>query len=169
LSVSDLRPVSRGEVGGRAEVAMQLGKDWLADLSGYYGGSWYEFSGPGVSGNVKDASWGGRLGIDKIFSFAERSELYCGLGLDYGETRSWLKNLVVSEDGPHAFSVGGSLRIGIAYPSRSRIQATGQLVQGVQWAHADDPQTAGTVKWLGRSLAGSAGVRFVLLPGRESK
>ena len=167
LSVSDTRPHSYGEFGGRVDISYLVTNYWAAAISWHAGGSWLDFNGFGVSGRIVDASWSLRAGVDRIFLLGERQSVQVGAGFDYGEVRSWLDTFVASAEGPHAYATGGSVRLGLTHQLGSRLQIVGDLTQSAYRAHAKEPSTLRTsYNWLGRSLAGSLGMRWAVLRGR---
>lgn len=168
LSVSDTRPRSYGELGGRADLSFMLSDHWGMTLSGHVGGTWLDFTGFGVSGRVADQSWSLRAGLDRFVPLGARQTLLIGAGLEYGEGRSWLDTFAASTEGPHAYMTGGSVRLGLAHQLGSRVQIVADLTQSAYRAHAKEPSTLRTsYNWLGRSMAGSVGVRWAVLRGRR--
>ena len=175
LSIGDTRPRMYGETAGRADISYLLTDEWAASLSGHVGGSWFDANGFGTSVKIADASWGLRGGLDRLVGLGDRQLLMIGLGFDYGEGRSWLHTVASTypfaasrSEGPHAFMAGGSVKFGISQQLGSRLQVTAELVQSVYRAHAKDPSSLRSdYNWLGRSLAGSVGLRWVVLRGRR--
>ena len=168
LSVGDTRPRSYGELGGRADLSYLLSDHWEMTLSGHVGGTWLDFNGFGVSGRVADQSWSLRAGLDRLVPLGERQTLSIGAGLEYGEGRSWLDTFTASSEGPHAYMTGGSVRLGLAHQLGSRVHIVADLSQSAYRAHAKEPSTLRTsYNWLGRSMAGSVGMRWAVLRGRR--
>ena len=118
LSVGDIRPQPHGEWGGRVGLDYQFSERWAVTLAGQVGGSWLDFNGFAVSGKIVDANWSGRVGVDRLILAGGGATLFIGIGLEYGEARSWLDNLTISQEGPHNYAVGGSARVGISEPPR---------------------------------------------------
>lgn len=167
LSVSDIRPQTRGEWGGRVGLDYQFSERWAASLAGQVGGSWFDFNGFAVSGRIVDASWGVRAGVDRLIPIGGAPRLSIGIGLEYGEARSWLDNLTISQKGPHNYTVGGSGRVGISSPFLARFQVYGELLQSYYRGHARDEISGSSYNWLGRSFTGAVGVRFALARGHS--
>jgi hypothetical protein len=166
LSVSDIRPQARGEWGGRVDLDYQFSERWAATIAGQVGGSWFDFNGFAVSGKIVDASWSVRTGVDRLIP-AGGATLAVGIGLEYGEARSWLDNLVISQEGPHNYTLGGSARVGISSPFLGRVQAYGELLSSFYRGRAQDRTSGNTYHWLGRSLTGAIGMRFALARGHS--
>ena len=169
LSVSDIRPQTRGEWGGRVSLDYLLTERWGASLAGQVGGSWFDFNGFAVSGKIVDSNWGVRAGVDRLIHAGGASTLSIGIGLEYGEARSWLDNLTISQEGPHNYLVGGSARVGVSTPLLARFQVYGELLQSFYRAHARDGTSRNEYNWLGRSLTGGVGVRFALARGHSRR
>lgn len=167
LSQGDVRPLSHGEIGGRLELDYLLGDTWQIAVSGHIGGAGFDFNGPLVSGRIRDQAWSARLGIERLVPIGTKHHALVGLGADYGEGRSWLDNLVMSDEGPHSFTWGGSAMLGFATSIAPRCYAYAQLIQGVHQAHAKDPPLGTKYNWVGRSLSGVIGLKFVILRGRQ--
>jgi hypothetical protein len=168
LSVGDIRPQSRGEWGGRLGLDYQFSERWVVTVASQVGGSWFDFNGFAVSGKIVDASWSGRVGVDRLVPAGGGATLWVGLGLEYGEARSWLDNLTISQEGPHNYAVGGSARFGVSSPALGRVQLYGELLPSFYRGHARDGTSGTEYNWLGRSLTGAIGVRFVLARGHSS-
>lgn len=169
LSVSDIRPQSRREWGGRVGLDYQLSERWAATVTGYVGGAWFDFNGFAVSGKIVDASWSARAGVDRVISVGGGSTLSIGVGFEYGEARSWLDNLTISQAGPHNYTTGGSTRVAIVSPRLARFQIYGELLQSFYRAHARDGTSWNKYNWLGGSLTGGVGVRFALARGHSRR
>lgn len=168
VSVNDSRPRTYGEFAGRADVSYLITDRWAFALSLRAGGSWFDFNGFGTSGRIVDSSWGLRAGFDRVFPWGERQWVLVGLGLEYGESRSWLDTFAASSEGPHVYMTGGTARVALVRQLGSRYQLFGDLDQSAYRAHAKEPSTLRTsYNWLGRSLAGSVGIRWVVLRGRR--
>jgi hypothetical protein len=134
-------------------------------FAGQVGGSWFDFNGFAVSGKIVDASWSARAGVDRLIPAGGRATLFTGVGLEYGEARSWLDNLTISQAGPHNYAVGGSARVGISSSLLGRVQVYGELLQSFYRGHARDGTSGSKYNWLGRSLTGAVGVKFALARG----
>jgi hypothetical protein len=169
LSVGDIRPEPHGEWAGRVSLDYRFSERWAATFAGQIGGSWLDFNGFAVSGKIVDASWTCRAGVDRLIPAGHGALLFVGIGLEYGEARSWLDNLTISQEGPHNYVGGGSARIGIASPFVGRVQAYGELLQSFYRGHARDGVSGIKYNWLGRSLSGAVGVRFALVRGHSRR
>ncbi len=169
LSVGDIRPQGRGEWGGGVSLDYQFAERWAANLTGHIGGSWFDFNGFAVSGKIVDANWAVRAGVDRLIPLAGGSALLFGTGFEYGEARSWLDNLTISQQGPHNYLVGGSARVGISSPPCGRLMLYGEALQTFYKAHASDGASGTKYNWLGRSFTGAIGMRFILGRGRPSQ
>lgn len=135
-------------------------------LAGQVGGSWSDFNGFAVSGKIVDASWSLRAGLDRLIPVGRGGTLFAGIGLEYGESRSWLDNLTISQQGPHNYNFGGSARIGVSSPFVARFQVYGEVLESFYRAHARDGTSGNQYNWLGRSLTGAFGVRFAAVSAR---
>jgi hypothetical protein len=167
LSVSDIRPGERGEMGGFVDVTCGLGSKWAATLSGNYGGAWFDFVGPGVAGDIEDVSWRVRGGVDRKYRASETITVFMGPGIEYGEARSWLHTSTSRDAGPRVFGTGASFRLGLSVELWRSLKIVAGLDQSVHWAHAVDSPTGSTYRWMGRSLATGIGLGYVMGSGRE--
>jgi hypothetical protein len=162
MSYSDIRPVPRGEVGGRLEIGARVGERWWAIASGHFGGAWFDFSGPSVSGTIEDFSWVVRGGLDRRSPVGNRAEWYMGLGGEYGESRSWLDALTTEDEGPRVYLRGGYVKLGAATSIGGPFQLYADATQSVFMAHARQAKLENKYNWLGRALEGAIGVRLAL-------
>lgn len=169
MSVGDIRPQPHGDWAGRISLDYQFSERWAATLAGQAGGSWLDFNGFAVSGRIVDASWTARAGVDRLIPAGGGSLLFVGIGLEYGEARSWLDNLTISQEGPHNYMVGGSARVGISSPLVGWVQFYGELLQSFYRGHARDGSSGSEYNWLGRSLTGAAGVKLTLVRGHSRR
>jgi hypothetical protein len=161
MSFSDIRPTTRGEAGGRIEMGLRVSDRCWATVSGHFGGAWFDFSGPSVSGTIEDFSWVVRAGADWRHPLGTRAEWYAGLGGEYGESRSWLDALSTEDEGPRVFLRGGYVKLGAAIGGPLQLYA--DLTQSVVMAHARQAELENKYNWLGRALEGAVGVRFAFL------
>ena len=167
MSYSDIRPVTHGEFGGRAEIGYRIAGPWWATASGHFGGAWFDFSGPDVSnlppiaGKIEDFSWLIRGGLDRRTTARRRAAVYFGLGGEYGESRSWLHSLRTRDEGPHAYIGGGYLKAGAMTPVVGPVHAYIETIQSAYHAHARRVLFENRFNWLGRSFEGAAGIRLV--------
>ena len=168
LSVADIRPVSRGEAIAQVGLAVALGSGWDADVDGRLGASWFDFSQPltRASGNIKDQSWAVRGTIDRVFPHSGSSSVRLGVGVEYGESRSWTDTRFYSDQGPRAYHTGAVLRVKIDHALHPRLRVFGELMQSLYRASAHDRSTATDFNWIGRSTALALGARVVVWRAR---
>jgi hypothetical protein len=170
MSAGDSRPVPRGESGLRLSLDGLVDPKWGVALSAHFGGAWFDWSDPvyNITGRIEDAAWGARLGADRIFTIGA-GRGFVGLGVEYGEARSWLETLGVQQDisdeGPTCFMTGGYVRLGAMTRLWRRMAFCAEASQSFYRAHASDPSFGTQYAWLGRSLALSAGVRVAITRG----
>jgi hypothetical protein len=168
MSVGEARPRPQGEVIGALEVGYAAARDWNASVSGRFGGTWFDFTdNAGSSGNIEDDSWAVRSFVDRLIQLSGGRALRFGLGYEYAEGRSWVKNSFSSHEGPHTFASGAAFRAGIDQPWGSRVELHASLEQAVYHAHATDSSLGNTYNWLGRAFCATIGVRFIVMHGRE--
>lgn len=168
MSVGDVRPRPQGEVMGTVEVGYVAARNWNVSVSGRFGGSWFDFTdNAGRSGNIEDDSWSIRSFVDRQVHLSGGRTIVFGLGYEYGEARSWVKNAVFSDEGPHTFTSGGAFRAGVDQAWGSWVELHAGLEQAIYHAHATDSSLGNTYNWLGRAFSATAGVRFILIRGRE--
>ena len=168
MSVGDARPQSRGEVTTALEIGYTTGPHWIVSASGRFGGAWFDITNnAGGSGNIEDDSWAVRSFIDRQVRLSSGQALTFGLGYEYGEARSWVKNAVFSNEGPHTFTSGGAFRAGIHQAWGSRVELHAALEQAIYHAHATDASVGNVYNWLGRAFSATVGVRFIVIRGRE--
>lgn len=163
LSVGEIRPHSHGEVTFEVELDWISASRWGASLSGRFGGSWFDYNGPGVSGNIEDASWSVRLFVDRHLDVSASRSLRVGAGYEYGEARSWMHNFQFRDEGPHAYTSGGAVRFGVAQSVAKRLQLYGDIECSAFRAHAADTSPSNEYSWLGRAFKATLGVRVVLV------
>ncbi len=166
LSEGDIRPNARPFVFAGLEAQYRFSERWGVSWSGQLGGSFFDFNGPGVSGNVEETNWSTRVGLDWAHGFESGSVTYAGLGYEYGEARSWLKNLQVSETGPRNVLTGASVRAGAAIRSAPRLFIVGEVHAGAYRGRAEVGSLSTRYNWLGRSVGVSVGLRYAVRPGR---
>lgn len=161
LSVTDIRPGPRGE--SIAGVELSLATEHLAGtIETQLGAGWFDFRQLfGPSGNIKDQSWAVRPSIDYLMRLGDTTKGFVGLGMEYGEWRSWTDTRLYSARGPHAFFTGGVLRLGVLHRC-GRFDFHGELSESIFRAHATDGSTVASYHWLGRSISVTAGVRYVV-------
>ena len=166
LSVTDIRPGPRGE--SIAGVDLRLATEhWAGGIETQLGAAWFDFQQLfGPSGNIKDQSWALRPSLDRLMGLGGATKCFVGLGMEYGEWRSWTDTRLYSSRGPHAFFTGGVLRLGILHRC-GRFDLHGELSESFYRAHAADGSTVAVYHWFGRSLSMTAGVRCVV-GGRAS-
>lgn len=168
LSVTDVRPASRGESIAGADVRLSS-EHWAWGLAGRLGASWFDFRQPFgyPSGNIKDQSWSVQPSVDRLIPVGADNQWLVGLGMEYGEWRSWTDTRLYSARGPHAFFAGGVLRLGLLHRCR-RVNFHGEVTESIFRAHAADGATVSEYHWLGRSLSIAVGARYVLWGGSQS-
>ncbi|MGH9195395.1 MAG: hypothetical protein ACRD1T_06615, partial [Acidimicrobiia bacterium] len=133
----------------------------------HFGGAWFDFVGPGVSGKIEDFSWLIRSGVDVHIPAFDRLAFYLGLGAEYGETRSWLEAVSADDEGPRVFVTGGYVKAGAIGLALHRTHAYVEVVQSGYVAHASQSRLENNFNWLGRSFEGAAGIRVFLGSGRD--
>jgi len=162
LSEGDIRPSARPFIFTGLELQYLPWDRWGASVSGQLGGSFFDFNGLGTSGNVEEVTWSARIGVDWVDRLTRRRALYVGLGYEYCEAKSWLKNLQVAEDGPRNVLHGGSIRAGATLPAASRLFVLVELQASAYHGHADVASLQTHYNWLGRSMGIAVGVRYRL-------
>jgi hypothetical protein len=90
-----------------------------------------------------------------------------GLAFDYGEARSWVHNLVLSDAGPHTYLAGVAGRVAVTHELSRRLELFGQIEGAVHHAHAKDTPFGNEYNWLASSIAAGVGVRVAALAGRD--
>ena len=167
LSITDIRPVSRGEAVAEIEVDYLIGERWVAGVGGRFAGSWFDFSQAvsAANGNIKDQDLTIRGAVDRIVSRGSSLSTYVGLGVEYGQARSFTYTRLFNYEGPRTYYLGGLLRVGITHPVLSRLQLHGEIGQSVFRARSHDAALATDYHWLGRSLSMTLGVRVIVLRG----
>ena len=174
MSAGDARPVSRGDVGVRLSIDRLLTPHWALGLSGHFGGTWFDWSDEiyNIAGRVQDIGWDARLGVDRVMGLGPRALAFVGAGVEYGEARSWVNTLGVqqniADEGPRTYMTGGYLRAGVVSPVWRRTALCAQISESFYGASASDPPFGTQFNWLGRSLAVSVGLRFVIAHGRAT-
>jgi len=179
MSAGDSRPIPRGESGVRLSVDRLLSTAWAFGLSGHFGGAWLDWSDPvyNTSGKIEDTGWSTRVGVDRVFALGEGGTGFAGIGIEYGEAHSWLHTLGVdpatglggqniSDEGPRCYMTGGYARFLAVTPAWRGVAGCAQVSASIYGAHASDPPFGLRYDWLGRSLAVSAGLRFVVARGK---
>ncbi|HEY2954760.1 MAG TPA: hypothetical protein VGK89_05885 [Candidatus Eisenbacteria bacterium] len=179
MSAGDPGPLSHGDVGMRLSIDRLLTPQWALGISGFFGGTWLDWSDPlyNTAGKIEAAAWDARFGVDRILFAGARGMAFVGGGVEYGEARSWVHTLgpppgtggtgqAVADEGPRCFMTGGYARLGAVTPAWRRIALYGQVAESVYGAHASDPPFGTRFNWLGRSLAVSVGLRFEIARGR---
>jgi hypothetical protein len=176
MSAGDSRPLTRADAGARLSIDQLLTPAWALGLSAHFGGMWLDWSEPvfNVAGKIEDVAWGVSLGVDRVFAVGTGGKAFAGVGVEYGETRSWLADLGAqlpysqdfSDEGPHSYMTGGYARLAMMTPVWRRTALCAQVSESFYGAHATDPPFATRYNWLGRSLAVSVGLRFVVARGR---
>ena len=172
MSYSDGRPLAHGELGGQVGIGYRVGDKLWAVVSSYVGGSWFDFSGLGISGKVEQTTWRIRGGFDHYAQVTSKMRLCLGIGAEYGETRSWFDTYVLpeavalgaqgSDEGPHVYSGGGYLRVGAEFPLRGSLSGYAEAVEGLNRSHARQTSLRNDLNWLGQSFELGAGLRWFI-------
>jgi len=68
--------------------------------SGRLDGTRFTYTSPLQAGRIEDFGWNLRLGVDRLTPLGNRATGEIGLGLDYGQVRSWLDSGIGTETGP---------------------------------------------------------------------
>jgi hypothetical protein len=171
MTAGDERPRPLGESGGRLEVGRLVTPRWAVSVSGHFGGGWLDYLDyiDNYAGKIEDVGWGVRAGVDRHADVGSRSMLFFGGGLEYTESRSWLRNYGfyndILDEGPRCYATGGFVRAGGAAPVWRRLWVAGQVSTSLYGAHAVDPPIQTRYNWLGRSFSASVGLRLHI--GRE--
>jgi len=179
MSAGDARPVARGDAGARVSIDRLLTPCWGLELSAHFGGTWLDWSDPlyNIAGKIEDAAWDTRLGMDRVFTVGARGMAFAGVGIEYGEARSWLHTLGpppgsgvggqnIADEGPRCYRTGGYARLAAMTPVWRRMALCAQISQSYYGAHASDPPFGTQFNWFGRSLAVSVGLRYEIARGR---
>jgi hypothetical protein len=182
MSAGDTRPLVRGDAGVRVSIDHLLTPRWALGLSGHFGGTWLDWSDPlyNTAGNIEDAAWDVRLGVDRVFPLGMGGMVFAGVGIEYGEARSWIHTLGpppgsgaggqnIDDEGPHCYRTGGYVRASAMTPAWRRMALCAQVWESFYGAHASDPPFATRYNWFGRSVAASVGLRFEIARGRTSE
>ena len=163
LSFGEIRPQSHGEMTAEMEVDYIRRNEWGAAVSGRFGGSWFDYNGLGVSGNIEDASWSIRSFVDRRMYVSTTRSLRLGAGYEYGEARSWIHNFQFRDEGPHAFVSGGVVRFGLEESLTKWVQLYGDIEMSAFRALATDALPRNEYRWLGRAFKAALGVRVTLV------
>lgn len=159
LSIADIRPQTRGELGGDVAISLPLTEAWWWAASGYFGGGRFDFARPGAAGTITDFSWLVRGGLDWRPERGAQSAFYCGAGYEYGESRSWLHASSANESGPHAYSSAAYLRMGAERHISGALSGYSELTLSAGLSHAQATASDDQYHWLAQSLEASLGVR----------
>lgn len=161
LSISDVRPVTRGELVGTADISVALDEMWSASVAGHLGGSWFDFKQEfATSGNMKDQMWSGGISVSRFLSRPGKVRTWIGLGAEYGEARSWTDTRLFSDAGPRVSFVGGGPSAGVAYAPWQSVKVYGELATVMFKAHGRDASSRSDYNWLGHLSRASFGVRI---------
>jgi hypothetical protein len=85
-----------------------------------------------------------------------------GVGFEYGEARSWLKNTTMSEEGPRVFMPGGDIRVRAGYRLGRRLAVEAIVKEAVYRAHTRWGDIKGAYNWLGSAMSTSIGLSYQL-------
>lgn len=167
LSISETRPVSHGFGFGTFQVDLNLGSDWVIATGGRFGGAWFDFRGffNSPSGNIEDQVWRVHSSLDRLFTVSEKTAVYFGGGILYGESRSWTDTRFYSDEGPRTRFLGGLAHGGLDRQVGTRMALYAELENTLFLARAEDTSAAADYRWLGRSLELNLaiGIRLVVL------
>jgi hypothetical protein len=164
LSIAEIRPAWHGQAVADIEIQYLLGDRWTVAIEGRAAGSWFDFRQTlGASGKINDQDLAVRGMLDRRAGSA-----FVGVGLEYGQARSFTYTRFYDDEGPRARFVGAALRVGLAHAIQPRIQIHGTITQTVFRAHARDNSTDSDYRWIGTSSSITLGARFVLLTGRAN-
>jgi len=159
--VSGSEPQRTAMPGGEAEISIAIprsGVEFL--LGGGVGGSWYFEEGPGYHARTSYTEWRGHAGIQASPLQGAHSALEVAVLAEYGELRSWLENLYVSQSGPRAYYVGGGLKLRAVGRPIWQLRPTVALQADVYRAHGDNTLSATKYAWIGEALTLSLGIRY---------
>lgn len=162
LSVGDSRPEGRMEPGLRFGADAFLSSDWLAGVSGHWAGSWFNFEGSGISGNLEEESWSVQGGVARKFTLGEKAHAYLGPGLEYGQENSQIENLVNTLAGPKTRFWALSLRGGIYQQVGKRLWLQAQVLQGFGISDARDDATNTDYEWSSPSTTLAIGMAWAI-------
>jgi hypothetical protein len=115
-----------------------------------------------VAGKLKDARWDVRIGCDHYYRLSSNTRLFGSIAYDYGEARSWLKSVQLSEEGPRNYLVGISIGAGTAVRIAQHIDLRSQLGLSALWGRATGVVTTNAYRWLGDELGVSIGLGYTL-------
>jgi hypothetical protein len=168
LSISDTRPLSRGEAVAEVEVGYHIGERWLVAVGSRFGGSWFDFKQAvsAANGNIKDQDLTLRGAFDRVVSRGPEVSTYVGMGAEYGQARSFTATRFFDDEGPRTYYLGGLLRAGATWSVHRRWQLQAEIAPSVFRAHSRHASLATDYHWLGRSLSVTLGIRAVVLRGR---
>jgi len=162
LSIADVRPAWHGQAVADLEVQYLLRKRWAVAIEGRAAGSWFDFRQTlGASGNIKDQDLALRAMLDHRTRAA-----FVGVGVEYGQARSFTYTRFYDDEGPRTYFLGGALRVGLAHEIHPRVQVHGEITETVFRAHARDASTGSSYSWLGTCSSITLGVRLALLTSR---
>ena len=112
-------------------------------------------------GRIADFRWLVRASLDGHV-LAGCATAYFGLGAEYGESRSWLDGVSVSDEGPHVFMGGGYLKAGVMGRALGPLHGYAEATQSVYQAHARRAGLESKFNWLGQAMEVAAGLRLQL-------
>lgn len=151
IGEGDSRPSPRSEAGAKLQLGYRGASGWQASAGGWLGGSFFDFEGVGVSGDLREATFGLSVEVARSVQVSNRRSLCLGLGAEYGEARSWLRNLLVERDGPHSYLGGGYLRLGMRWAAQ-RWAFGPDAVVSVYRGHTANALLKDRYDWMGSAI-----------------
>jgi len=101
-----------------------------------------------------------RLGADRVLRRSEAEEGQLGIGIDYGEARSWLRSGAGNEAGPDNYFAGPSVRAGIDHAVSDSWRLVAEILAGFHFAHASGVATTAAHRWTSNSIAMAVGLKW---------
>ncbi len=161
LSITDVRPVSRGEAVAIADLTLALNNVWSVTAAGRLGASWFDFEQElATSGNMKDQCWSGGLAINRCLLRSGKVAIWAGLATEYGEARSWTDTRLFSDVGPRVKWFGGGPTAGATCELWRDLKAYGEVSSVLFKAHATDVSARSDYNWIGHLSRASIGLRI---------
>ena len=159
LSVGDSRPTARGFAGGRLDIGAGLSESWGLGLTIRLVGARDAFSGLGGSGRIDDVAWAVDFGADRFCHESRSTIATVGVGIGYGEARSWLRSTVEDERGPTNYCVGPFMRASLAHKLGENWWCFAESQTHLQFERAQLAVPAAEHRWVGNSLNVAVGLR----------
>lgn len=160
MSVADVRPGTRGAVGGQAGIGIHLtGNRWLV-AEGFLGGSRLDFAGAGASGSITDFAWSSTLWLEFRGVESHNTSLFYRFGVEYGNNQSRLRAPGSSTEGPETQSLGLAAGLGLDGKLFGRLSAYGDIAESVGRSHVRRNSAGTQFDWLGLSFRSEFGLRI---------